>query len=140
MASRISSACAPSGSDMPLAARLEELDGVTRRILEQDLAAAAAGHDLAAKAGAGSAQPLDLGVEVVDLDLEAVPAARLGHPPVRRRLGCATLAAGAVEQQAQVAAAEHCERRRGAHLHLEAEPVRVERNCRVDVVDDVADA
>src|SRR5438874_7839973 len=54
--------------------RLEELDRVPGRVLDQDLPAGDAGHDLVAEAGTSLAQPLDSPVEVGDLDGEPVPA------------------------------------------------------------------
>jgi hypothetical protein len=47
---------------------LEELAGVTGRILNQDLTATYALHDLVAKAHAGGTQPLDLSREVRDME------------------------------------------------------------------------
>src|ERR1700735_515244 len=62
--------------------RLEELDGVARRVVNDDLLAADAGDDLVAEPDAASSQFLDRGSEVSDLDAEAVPASRLLHPAV----------------------------------------------------------
>ena len=55
----------------------EELDQVARRVLQQGLTSAAPLDDLAAQRGSGALDPVDRRVQVVDADLEAVPATRL---------------------------------------------------------------
>ena len=88
------------------AGRLEELDRVAGRVLDQDLPAADAVDDVVAEPRAGLAERVDGRVEVVHLQLEAVPAAGLGTacrrasaaPPPRP-------AAGRAEHEPQVAAA-----------------------------------
>src|SRR3954454_15696575 len=92
------------------------------------------------KARAGRAQPVDLRGQVADLELEAVPSAGLWAAPVGQDLPAAAASAGHAEQQAQVAAGEHGEGRRGVHDHLEAEVIAIEADRRVEVVDDVPDA
>ena len=72
--------------------RLEQLDRVAGRVVEHGLLATGARHDLAAERDAGVVQARDLGLDVVDLDDEAVPAARLGcgavgHGPRGRAAG-----------------------------------------------------
>src|SRR4029077_14866935 len=75
----------------PPLARLEQLDRIARWVLEQDLRAAGPLDDLVAEPNAGSSQPLDLRVDVVDEEVNSIPAARLrpatiGHrPPGRAR-------------------------------------------------------
>src|SRR4051794_41699391 len=54
--------------------RLEQLDQVAVRVGEQDLAPAGAGDHVAAKGQARAAEPLDLCVEVVDDEVDAVAA------------------------------------------------------------------
>src|SRR6185437_14168677 len=56
---------------------LEQFDEVARRIFEQDLLAGDPLHGLAAKAAAGRAQSCAHAVEVVDGEMNAVPAAGL---------------------------------------------------------------
>src|SRR5690606_26099263 len=76
--------------------RLEELDRVAGRIVEEDLGAARAGDDLGgAEAHAGGTEPFDLRLEVGDLDVEAIPAARLLLAAVGER----ALAGAAVSAQ-----------------------------------------
>ena len=70
-----------------VARRLEELDGVARRVLDEDLPAADAGDDLVAEARARGAQTLDRRLEVVDLEREPVPAARARAPSRRASPG-----------------------------------------------------
>src|SRR5687767_9615088 len=67
----------------------EQLDQVACGILEQDLPAALTGDDVVAEVRPGAAQGLNLAGEVFDLELDPVPAARLGAPPVRHGLACA---------------------------------------------------
>jgi hypothetical protein len=54
---------------------LEEFDRVAGRVIEQDLGTAWPGHDFVAKVQARVSQSLHLGVEVVHLDMNPVPAA-----------------------------------------------------------------
>jgi hypothetical protein len=110
-----------------------------RRVLEQDLAAAHPAHDLVAEAEPGGAEGLDLARDVVDFELDAVPAARLRDAAVGHRLGGAAGTADGVEQQAQVSPGEGGEAGSRMELDGEAEVPGVERDRGVDVVDDVAD-
>src|SRR6266851_3344449 len=52
---------------------LEELDGITGRVVEQDLRAADAGQDVVTKPQAGSPKPRDLAREVGHRQLNAIP-------------------------------------------------------------------
>src|SRR3954447_2349058 len=124
-------------TDASGAGGLEELDWVAGGILEEDLLTARPADDVVAERQAGGAQPLDLGRDVFDNEVDAVPAAWLrgaavGHRPSGRTLGTA-------EQQAQVAAHHVGERGRGAGAHGEVEVGGVEAHGLLDVVDHVAD-
>jgi hypothetical protein len=57
---------------------LEQFDEVAGRVGEQDLAPAGAGDHIVAEGQSGGAQPADLGVEVVDDEVDAVPSAGYG--------------------------------------------------------------
>ena len=57
----------------PLGGR-EQLDQVARRVGEQDLTTARAGDDIAAERESGVAQPGDLGVQVIDHEVDPVAA------------------------------------------------------------------
>src|SRR5215208_6501007 len=117
---------------------LEKFDGVAGRVLEQDLLAASAADDLVAEVRPRVAQILNLAGEAVDLQLDAVPAARLGLAPVGHGLACSA-SAGLVQQEAQAASREDRETG-GIKLDTEAEPLAVERDCLLDVVDYVTHA
>src|SRR6185437_16086079 len=65
--------------------RLKELDDVARRIQEQNLLAAGPGDDVVAERRARRAQAGDFGVEVVDDQVNAVPAAGSRPGAVRHR-------------------------------------------------------
>src|SRR5215218_9366943 len=54
--------------------RLEQFDQVASEVGEQDLAPAGAGDHVTAEGQAGAAEPGDLGVKVVEDDLDAVAA------------------------------------------------------------------
>jgi hypothetical protein len=54
---------------------LEELDRVAGRVVDQDLLTAGAADDFVAKREASGTQPLDLGSDVVDLQVDSIPAA-----------------------------------------------------------------
>ncbi len=85
----------------------------------------------------GFAQPGDGGVEVVDFDREAVPAAGALLGTIRHRLPTSTDRIRCAEHEAQSAAREHREGRGGVHHDVEPE-LLVEADGGVDVVDDVA--
>src|SRR5436190_14279258 len=103
--------------------RLEELHRVTGGVLEQDLIAADAVQDLAAEGGPGRLEPLDLAGEVRDLELEAVPTTGLGPAAIGQGLPSPALPARRAQQQAQRAAREHRELRRGVHVDREPKAV-----------------
>src|SRR6266508_1962832 len=137
--SRTSSSAAASSTQRNdyASARLEELDHVARRILDQDLRAARSLHDLVPERHAFRAEPFDLGGEVVDDQMDPVPAAwfraaAVGHGPPRR-------AGRPAQQQPQVAALNVSERGCLVRELYEAEVRRVERDGGVHVVDHVAD-
>src|SRR5262249_48936234 len=120
------------------ACRLEELDRVAGGILGQNLLAAGSADDLVPEADAVGAQQVDFVGDVVDDEVDAVPAAWLGLSSVGHRPAGGAGWAG--EQQPKVAAQDPGERRAGIVAECEAEVAGVELDCLVDVVDHVADA
>src|SRR5262245_15479813 len=103
---------------------LEELDDVAGGVLEQDLLAAGSLQDVVAEPGARVAQARDFGVDVVDDQVDAVPAAgaRLGAVRHRPSRG----AGRSAEQQPQVSACDVGEGGHEAGQDFEAEELRVE--------------
>ena len=89
--------------------RLEQLDWVAARILDQDLLAADAGDDVVAEAGAVLAQIGDDRVDVGDLELKAIPSAGRRHRAVGHGLTTTGPAARGAENEPEVAAREHRE-------------------------------
>src|SRR5215218_566459 len=85
------------------------------------------------------AQDFDLASEIIDLELDAVPAARLGLTSVGHGLARST-DAGLVQQEAQVTSREDRETGGGVKLDAEAEPLGVERDRLLDIVDYVTHA
>src|SRR5687768_5186792 len=65
--------------------RLEQLDEVSGRVLQQGLLPTPPADHVAAERRAALPEPGDHGVEIVDLDLEPVPPARFGHRAVGHR-------------------------------------------------------
>src|SRR5919205_2485672 len=63
--------------------RLEQLDRIAGRVLDQCLVATDTLDDVAAKAHARTAESLDCVTEIVHLDSKAVPAARSGCATIR---------------------------------------------------------
>src|SRR5262244_2183967 len=57
-----------------LTPRLEKLDRIARRVLQQDLRAAWSGDDVVAERHPGAAQSSDLARQVVDDEVDAIPA------------------------------------------------------------------
>src|SRR5918998_5521926 len=111
----------------------EKFDGVAGGVLKQDLFAAPALDDLIAQASPRVTYGLNLVGEVVDLQLDAVPAARLGPPAVGHGLA-RSAGTGLVQQEAQVASREDRETGGGVKLDTEAEPLGVERDRLLDVI------
>ncbi|MGW1738695.1 hypothetical protein ACWCPQ_07755 [Nocardia sp. NPDC001965] len=65
---------------------LEQFDEVARRVLPEDLSSAEAADDVVAEADTGRREPFDFGGDVVDDEMDTVPAAGLrgravGHGP-----------------------------------------------------------
>src|SRR5919106_193637 len=117
----------------------EKLDGIAGGVLKQDLLAASAANDLVEEVRPRLAQGLDLASEIIDLELDAVPAARLGLMSVGHGLACSA-GAGLVQQEAQVASREDRETEGRVKLDAEAQPLGVERDRRFDVVDYITHA
>src|SRR5262245_31032328 len=85
-----------------LSARLEQLDGIARWIVEDNLRAAGTRHDVAAKADARRTQALDFSREVVDDQVNTIPTAGGGLAAVGHRTpgrACWT-----AQQQSEIAA------------------------------------
>src|SRR5207237_1221308 len=140
-ARRAGRSCAsPAGAETGLRSnRLEELDRIPGRVVDQDLSAADSRHDVIAEADAGSAQPFNGFGEIRDFDREPVPAPGFGQPAVGHGLAAATRTGpGRTESQAEVAAGEHGEGGRRVHVLVEAKLLAVEPDRGVDVIDDVA--
>src|SRR5215216_2874397 len=119
--------------------RFEKFDEVAGGILKQDLLAAPATDDLVAKVRPRVAYGPNLAGEIVDLQLDAVPAARLGLPAVGHGLA-RSAGTRLVQQEAQVASREDRETGGGVKLDVKAEPLGVELDHRVDVMDYVTHA
>src|SRR5437588_3971680 len=113
----------------------EQLDRVAGRVLDQHLAAARPGDRLVAEGGTGGTQPLDRGVEILDLDDQPVPAARLGAAAIRHRTGRGGQRAG--EPESQVVALDDGHGRAVPLLFPEAELVDVEGDRGIDIRDEV---
>src|SRR5207248_9926849 len=113
-------------------------DGFTRWVVNEDLLAANAGHDLVAKVRSRLAQCLDRGGEIVDFNREAVPASELGPGSIGHRLATAARRIGRAEYETQVTSGEHGKSRSRMHLFVEAQMLAIERHGGVDIVDNVA--
>src|SRR5687767_15002641 len=81
-----SSAAKASRAAVTTSARLEELDDVARRILDEDLRAARALDDVVSEAHARGAEARDLTSDVVDDDLKAIPSAGRRLSSIRHRM------------------------------------------------------
>src|SRR5262245_6569400 len=122
------------------ASRLEQLDGVARRILDDDLLAAHARDYVVAEARAPRLEPLHRRLEVVHLDREAVPATGRLLRAVRHGLAASPGGIRRAEHEAKLAPLEHGEGGDRVHDLTETELPAIERDSGVDVVHDVADA
>src|SRR5262245_54027064 len=115
----------------------KEFDGIAGRIVDEDLLAAHPGDDLVSEVDSRLAQRLDFARQVVDLELDAIPPTWLGLATIGHGLGGSSGAAGRAQQEAEVAACHDRETRGGPERHAEAEPLGVEGNGRIHVMDDV---
>src|SRR5687767_9389614 len=115
-------------SGLPSLVRLEQLDRVARRVLEQNLSASVAVHDLVAEPRSLALQPFNGVGQVGNLELDSVPAARTGRLPIRHGLAGAATATRSIQQQTKIAARHSCEARCWMHVELEAQQLRVEGN------------
>jgi transposase len=81
--------------------RFNELDRIPGWVFEQDLLSAYSDHDVVAEIGAVVAQCLDRGVEIVDVELEPIPASRRLSLPARHVLPATWAPAGRAEHGAK---------------------------------------
>src|SRR3954451_20474312 len=123
---------------MSAAGGLEELDRIACGVVYEDLLPAGAGDDVVAEAEPRLAEPRDLALDVVDDQVDPVPAAWLRDTAVGH--GAAGGARRPAQQQPQRPAHDVGERRRVARAQLKPEVLRVEADGALDVVDEVADA
>src|SRR5262245_28013749 len=111
---------------------LEQLDRIARRVVEHDLPTSGARHDLVAEGDAGVAETPDLGPDVANDQMNAVPAPRTRTAAIRHRPpGGAPRPA---EEQPEVAAHHISKGRRRIRADGEAEVRRVEGDGRLYVV------
>ncbi len=99
--------------------RLEELDGVARRILQENLQAAKAGNDVIAKVGARLPERGDNRIQIIHFELNPVPSSGFGPPTIRHRLCRASLTSGCAQQQTQLAIRDCGKSWAWVHLDLE---------------------
>jgi hypothetical protein len=74
-----------AGPVQSAARRLKQLDEIAGGILQQDLRSARAAHDIVAELDAGGAQPRDLGRNIIDDEMNAVPSAGTGASAIGHR-------------------------------------------------------
>jgi hypothetical protein len=117
-----------------------KLDGIAGRVVEEDLLAAEPGHDVVAKARPSFAQRRDLVFEIVDLELDAVPTARLRLASIRHRLRGPARSTRCIKQKSQIAPREDGKAGRGPRSDGETEVLGVEIDCRIHVVYEIAHA
>ena len=99
--------------------------------------AAGAGLELVPEGDARIFQLGDPGLEVIDFQHEPVPSAGLLRAPVGH--GARSGSPGTAQYGSQAAQGHAGERRRRLALHLESQPLRVEREGTFDVLDLVPD-
>src|SRR5215813_11266807 len=117
---------AAAGPACLLGVWFEQFDRVARRIVQQDLVPADAGHQVVPEMNARLAQRLDHRGKPGDLEGDAVPAAGLGLGAIGHGLAATAEPRRRAEQQAEIPARQHGERWRRVHLLAEAEVPAVE--------------
>jgi hypothetical protein len=118
---------------------LEQLNRVTGWILQQDLLAAIADHDLVAEASSRGFEPRNGCRQVLDLDADPVPAAWGGELAVGHGLS-GSASAWSVEQQPKRPTRDVRKPGRGLQIELKSEETGVKGDGRIDVGHDVAHA
>lgn len=74
------------GSENDSPARLEQFDRISGRIVDYNLRTTRAGYDfIRTKGYSSSSQPLDLGLEISHLEMNAIPATRHLTPTIGER-------------------------------------------------------
>src|SRR5690606_8016758 len=121
------------------ASRLEQLHQVAGRVLDEHLRSAGSGHGLLRpERHSGCLKTLDLLREIVDLDMDAIPATWRLLRAVRE---CAlSRAAFTAEQQSHAIPHDGRKRRRGVMLQRESEMCRIEANGLGNIIDHVTDS
>jgi len=105
-------------------------------VAEHDLLSTRSGHDLAPERHAGRAEARNLGIDVIDDEVDPVPSARTGLATVRHRTTRRPL--GSAQQDAKWTANDFGECRSHVRTERESEVRRVEGDRHLDVVDHVA--
>src|SRR6185437_13650438 len=121
-----------------LLVRLDQLYAVARRVVDQHLLSANAGHDIVPKMDSLLAQRLSDPFQIRYLQRYPIPATRLWLRSIRHRLATTALTTRRTQQQTQIAPVEHRECRRRVHRQAEPQIICVELDRRIDVVHDVA--
>src|SRR5437763_11870921 len=109
--------------------RLERLPRVPRRILDEDLPSPGPGHDLVSEREAGSLHRLDLGIQVLDNEHQAIPPSRLRLTTVRH--GPCSGALRSAQPQREIAVRDDPEGGTHSALQSEAELLGVETDGRI---------
>jgi len=104
-------------------------------VAEHDLLSTRSGHDLAPERHAGRAEARNLGIDVIDDEVDPVPSARTGLATVRHRTTRRAL--GPAQQDAKRSADDVGEGRSHVRTQREPEMRRVEGDRRLDIVDHV---
>src|SRR6266851_5926715 len=112
----------------------EQLDWITRWVLEQDLSNSDSAGLVVAEVDTCAAQGLDRRVKVGDLDQDAIPSPGCGKRAVGQRVP-AWVGARYAQQQSQVAAIQHREHRAGSQLLREAQILAIEVDRGIDFLD-----
>jgi hypothetical protein len=115
---------------------LKKLNQVARRIDQKDLPSPRSGHNVISEAHTGYPQPRDLAVNVINDEVNAIPAARLWLLAIRHRPPSG--AGGTAEQQSEGAAPDIREGWRGIGEQLEGEVPSIPGHGGVDIVDHVS--
>ena len=84
--------------------RLEEFNGISRRIFEENLLATDTSDDIVAEVSSRLAQPLNSSGEVVDFNRKSIPPARLGLGAIGHGLSASARGIRGAEDQTQIAA------------------------------------
>lgn len=115
--------------------RLEQLDRVPGRVIDDDLFTADACNDIISEMGSCLPQHLHGGLNVVDLNRKSVPSTRLLHGTIGHWLSAPGRRIWGSEHKTKTASREHGKGGGRMHVFVEAQMFAVKRDGGIHIID-----